>query len=117
MTCILADLFAIFWVLSLHVAGLAAWDTLLADARDCRDAWAMLADVARWGTLFNRSVGVFYLMSAVGLSHDLRRLMYARRGMCFACRVLPIMIFGYKLLGLCVTKFGTATLILLLFDS
>ena len=43
MTCILADLFAIFWGLSLHVAGLAAWDTLLADARDCRDAWAMLA--------------------------------------------------------------------------
>ena len=50
MTCILADLFAIFGGLSLHVAGLAAWDTLLADARDCRDAWAMLAEVARWGT-------------------------------------------------------------------
>ena len=114
MTCILADLFAIFVGLSLPVAGLAAWDTLLADARDCRGAWAMLAEVARWGTLFNRSFGVSYLMSAVGLSHD---LMYARRGMCFACQVLQIMIFGYKLLGLCVTKFGTVTLILLLFDS
>ena len=50
------------------------------------------------GAHVNRSVGVSYLMSAVGLSHDLRKLMYARRGMCFACRVLPIMFFGYKLL-------------------
>ena len=106
-----------FLGLSLPVAGLAAWDTLLADAQDCRGAWAMLTEVARWGTHANRSVGVSYLMSAVGLSHDSRRLMYARRGMCFACRVLPIMIFGYKLLGICVTKFGTVTLILLLFDS
>ena len=58
--------------LSLPVAGLAAWDTLLADAQDCHCAWAMLAEVARRRTLFNRSVGVSYLMSAVGLSHDLR---------------------------------------------
>ena len=106
-----------FLGLSLPLAGLAAWHTLLPDARDCRGAWAMLPEVARWGTLFNRSVGVSYLMSAVGLSHDLRGLMCARRGMCFACRILPIMIFGYKLLGLCVAKFGTVTLILLLFDS
>ena len=69
-----------FLGLSLPVAGLAAWDTLLPDARGCRSAWAMLAEVARWGTLFNRSVGVSYLMSAVGLSHDLSRLMCARRG-------------------------------------
>ena len=41
--------------LSLPVAGLAAWDTLLADAQDCRGAWAMLAEVARWGrTLIGR---------------------------------------------------------------
>ena len=66
-----------FWRLSLPVAGLAARGTLLADARDCRGAWAMLAEVAQWGTHVNRSVGVSYLMSAVGLSHDLRRLMFA----------------------------------------
>ena len=106
-----------FLGLNLPVAGLAAWDTLLADTRDCRGAWPMLAEVARWGTLFNRSVGVSYLMSAVGLSHDLRRLMCAWRGMCFTCGVLPNMIFGYKVLGLCATKFGAVTLILLLFDS
>ena len=95
-----------FLRLSLPVAGFAAWDTFLPDARDCRDACVMLAEVARWGTLFNRSVGVSYLMSAVGLSHDLRRL-----------PGLANMIFGYKLLGLCVSKFGTVTLILLVFDS
>ena len=66
--------------LSKPFAGLAAWDTLLPDARDCRGAWAMLAEVAWWGTLFNRSVGVSYPMSAVRLSHDLRPLMCARRG-------------------------------------
>ena len=52
---------------------------LLPDALDCRRALAMLAEVARWVTLFNRSVGVSYRMSAVGLYHNLRRLMCARR--------------------------------------
>ena len=60
-----------------------------------------MAEVARWGTPAFRItwVGVSYLMSAVALSHGLRQLMCARRGMCFASRVLPIIIFFSKLLG------------------
>ena len=84
---------------------------LLPDAWDCRRALAMLTEVARWVTLFNRSVGVSYRMSAVGLYHNLHRLVCARR-----VDVLRLPgLAGYKLLGLFVTKLCTVTLIL--FDS
>ena len=79
-----------------------------------------MAEVARWGTPAFRItwVGVSYLMSAVALSHGLRQLMCARKGMCFASRVLPIIIFFPNVWGrvilrkiisemrICRTKFG-----------
>ena len=57
-------------------------------------------------------------MYAVTLSHGLRQLMWARRGMCFHCRVLPItFVFSNRLgfsdtteMRVCRTKFGIVTL-------
>ena len=66
-------------------------------------------------TLFSRSVGVSYRMSAVGLYHNLRRLMCARRVDVLRLPGLANSVTNF--LGLFVTKFFRVTLILLLFDS
>ena len=58
---------------------------------NARVSWPMVTEGARWGTPKCVEVGVSSLMSAVTLSHRLRRLTYFRMGKCcFACGVLPI---------------------------
>ena len=79
-------------------------------------------EVARWETLVYPGVGVFCLMCVVILSRWLCQLMWARRGMCLACRVFPVTYFFPNIWGLatltklktemriCRTKFGTVML-------
>ena len=78
---------------------------LLPDTPGCRVSWAMMAELARWRTPSFRTtwVGICCLVSAVNLSHGLCQLMCARRGMCFACKVLAIICFS-KPFGLATQK-------------
>ena len=61
----------------------------LPDARSCRVSWAMVAEVAQWGTPICPRVGVSCLMSAVSLSYCLRQLMSVRRGIASLAESCP----------------------------
>ena len=70
---------------------------LFPDARCCRVALVLVADVARWDTSLSPWVGIPCLMYAVALSHGMRRLIYARK---WACRLSSVVYHPFCFLNL-----------------